>query len=139
MPRILIVTGAHPAAEAADRPIAYRLRGEVIRRLPDAGPPGDPVLVCSDLWYLNNENPSRRPTISVGGPRVNALTAYLGGRIPAAFAIDGELVVQMDLDLAEPAVCCWGSDAAATGRAVDIFVGRYLDHYLSGVDRFGSA
>jgi len=46
------------------------------------------VLVCSDVWYLNNDPLRSRPTISIGGPGVNALSAYLADKLPSAFAIE---------------------------------------------------
>ncbi len=91
---------------------------------------GSPVIVCSDLWYLNNQELRKRPTVSIGGPEVNALSAYLGGRVPSAFAVDGVLVVQMDLDLAERVACCWGAGPEATEEAVLAFASRYLDRFM---------
>ena len=131
---ILIVTGAHLRAEAADRPIAYALR----RRLADwLGSRGEPenaeaprVLVCSDVWYLNNDPLRSRPTISIGGPGVNALSAYLGDKLPSAFTIENVLMVQADLDFVEVLACCWGSDAGSTAAAVDAFAERYLDAFM---------
>src|SRR5262245_48356679 len=56
---ILIVTGAHLKAEASDRPLAYHLRKKMTDWLASHGTPENPecprVLVCSDVWYLNNE------------------------------------------------------------------------------------
>lgn len=132
---VLIVTGAHLRSESGDRPIAYRLR-EAMLDWRDRNNPGEPifdVLVCSDVWYLNNEELHLLPTISVGGPGVNALTANLGDKIPAAFVIENDLIVQVDLDFAELRAVIWGMDHAATIRAADAFVEKYLETWLTEV------
>ncbi|MEM6757638.1 MAG: hypothetical protein AAF586_10765, partial [Planctomycetota bacterium] len=78
--RVLIVVGAHLRAEAADRPLAYRLIEEIEnwkeRFAEQLGVEIEPT-VCTDLWYLNHEELRSLPTICVGGPGVNALSAYL--------------------------------------------------------------
>ena len=126
---ILIVVGAHLSAEVYDRPLAYRLREAVLGAL-GAGEP-DRVIVCSDLWYLNRDQLRGLPAVSVGGPTVNAFTAYLGDKLPSAFAVDGRLVVQMDPE--GPLACCWGIDAAATAAAVEAFAERHLEQWLGAV------
>lgn len=128
---ILVVTGAHLRSEAGDRPLAYALAEEVRRRLEARGEDNPPtVLVCSDVWYLNNEDLRRFPVVSVGGPGVNALSAYLTGRLPAAFAVEGVLCVQLDLDFVEMSACCWGMDSRTTVPAVEAFIEKYLDVFL---------
>lgn len=141
---IVLVTGAHLRAETGDRPIAYRLRTRMLdwlaaRGLVDSTPgehPGadgahHPVVVCSDLWYLNRPELRERPTVSIGGPGVNALSAHLADKLPSAYALDGVLLVQMDLELIERVACCWGTDHAATVAAVDAFIQKYLDDFMS--------
>lgn len=125
------MTGAHLRAEAGDRPTAYRLRERMLAWLEDH-PKGErcAVLVCSDIWYLNNEDLRRLPAVSVGGPGVNALAAYLGDKLPSAFSIEGVLSVQADLDFHEMIASCWGMDARTTGAAVDAFIERYLGHFM---------
>jgi hypothetical protein len=132
---IPIVVGAHPRAEADDRPIAYALAAEIERRLDRAGGPAPRVTLCTDLWYLNDDRLRTMPTVSVGGPEVNALSAFLGDRVPSAFAIDGRLVVQMDLELGDPVACCWGVGAEATRAATEAFSDRYLDLFLDAALR----
>jgi hypothetical protein len=129
---ILVVTGAHLRAEAEDRPIAYRLRQGMLNWLADAGSrvEAERVLVCSDLWYLNQAELRRRPTVSVGPPGVNALTAYLGGKLPTAFAVRDRVTVQFDAESADAVAACWGLDGGCTGQAVEAFVGRYLDLFM---------
>lgn len=129
---VLIVTGAHLRAEQSDRPMAYRLRDVMLQWLDErlSGPPPIDVLVCSDLWWLNNEDLRDRPTVSIGGPGVNALTAYLSDKVESAFTIDNVLTVQMDVLLTRPWAVCWGMDAGSTLRSVDAFVERYLELFL---------
>ncbi|HYE62569.1 MAG TPA: hypothetical protein VD997_11295 [Phycisphaerales bacterium] len=129
--QILIVTGAHLSAELYDRPIAYRLRERVLHAIQESDGP-EQVLVCSDLWYLNRDPLRELPTVSIGGPAVNALTAYLADKLPSVFAIDGQLVVQGDWDKA-PLACCWGIDAERTAAAADLFAEKYLEAWLGAL------
>ncbi len=87
-------------------------------------------MVCTDLWYLNDAPLRRCPTIALGGPDRNALTAYLRDKVPSAFAIDGSLLVQVDLTYGQLDACCWGADDAMTARAVDAFCERYLPQFV---------
>lgn len=126
---ILIVVGAHLSAEVYDRPLAYRLRERVLTVLESDDP--ERVVVCTDLWYLNRDQLRELPAISVGGPTVNAFTAYLGDKLPSTFAVDGRLVVQAAWDA--PLACCWGIDAAGTAAAVEAFAERHLEQWLGAV------
>jgi hypothetical protein len=130
---LLIVTGAHLEAETHDRPVAYTLRDRMLAGLSERGQAKGQVIVCSDLWYLNNEALRHRPTVSVGAPALNALTAFLGDKLPSVFTVDGVLVVQADLEMLDLVVCCWGRDHASTEAAVKAFGERYLDQYLDAV------
>lgn len=88
------------------------------------------VVVCSDVWWLNTESAQRLPTVSIGAPEVNALSAYLAARIPSAFSIESTLAVLLDLDAASLLACCWGASPAATSSAVDAFSDRYLRSFV---------
>lgn len=134
---VLIATGAHLRSEVGDRPLAYALRKEILSRLDARFPDGPPVdvVVCSDVWRLNDDALKTVPTVSIGGPGVNALTAYLGDKLASVFVIDDQLIVQMDLDFDDMLACCWGMDHDLTIQAVDAFVERYLDDYLDAVIR----
>jgi hypothetical protein len=134
---ILIVVGAHLRAEVGDRPLGYRLRQRMIDWL-DANTPKDPgdadrarqVVVLSDVWYLNNNELRSRPTVSIGAPGVNALSAFLADKLPSALAVEDVLLVQVDLDFEDIIACCWGVNTAATMSAVDGFCERYLDAFM---------
>jgi hypothetical protein len=130
--QILIITGAHLSAEVYDRPLAYRLRERLLAALGEADNPTR-VVVCSDLWYLNRDQLRELPTVSIGGPRVNALTAYLGDKLPSVFAVDGQFVVQGDWERS-PLACCWGIDAERTAAAVEVFAERCLEGWLGAVE-----
>lgn len=132
---LLIVVGAHLKAEAADRPIAYRLQQTINEHLDAEADPPDLVvpLVCSDVWYLNNDELHGRPLICLGGPGVNALSAYLYPRLANALQVDDQLVIQLDPDMADLRVNIWGMNHGQTAAAVDLFTRRYLDAYLQRV------
>jgi hypothetical protein len=130
---LLIVVGAHLRAEEADRPLAYQLQARVrawqrqhkgvlnVKLTP---------VVCSDVWYLNHPDLQRRPTISLGGPGVNGLSAYFAQQLKSARADEQQIVIQIDGDFVDLRVCIWGTDHALTRRGIDLFVERYLDGFL---------
>ena len=122
---VLIVCGAHLRAEWYDRPIAYRLRAALAERGLGS------AIVVSDVWYLNRDELRHRPTVSVGGPEVNALSAYLGARLPSAYVVDGVCVVQFDVDSADAVASCWGAGAEGTLAAVEAFVDRYAGEFVA--------
>lgn len=135
-PSIILVTGSHLAAEVSDRPLAYHLRSLIVQELErtETEPlPPDDIVVCSDLWYLNNAALRERPTISVGGPTVNALTASWAESLPSVFAIDQVLIVQGDWSQDPPVAAIWGVHTAATARAIEAFREKYLADFLSAV------
>jgi hypothetical protein len=131
---LLIVVGAHLRAEFTDRPLAYRLREQVLRWQDqslgeDDAKPLRPV-VCSDVWYLNSTELAARPTVCIGDPNVNAASAMLATRMPTAFVIENTLRVHLDLEFIDLRACMWGANHSATASAVDVFVERYLDGFL---------
>lgn len=130
---LLIVVGAHLQAERSDRPLAYRLRERILRwqdeHGSEIGAPIEPI-VCTDVWYLNNDDLLRAPAIALGRPGVNAATAYLASRLPLAFVIDDTLQVQLDQEFIDRRACLWGVDAQSSVSAVDLFCERYLKDFL---------
>jgi hypothetical protein len=138
---IWIVTGVQLKAELGDRPLAYRVEREVRDRLsrlldpPEAGePPRLSPVVVSDVYYLNNDEARGAPTISIGGPGVNALSASLVEQLPTPVAIENTLVVQMDLEMNDLRCAVWGMNHLDTVRAVDTFIAKgYLDTFVQGV------
>ena len=138
---IPIVTGVQLNAELGDRPLAYRVESaarEILTRLLGPPEPNQPPalapVVVSDVFYLNHEALQARPTISVGGPGVNALSAALVNTLPTVVAIEQVLVVQMDLEWNDLRCAVWGMDHLDTVRAVELFLSKgYLETFLRGV------
>lgn len=136
---ILLVTGVTVDAERHSRPLAYHIREHILAwqavELDDDedAAPGTrdlEAVVCSDVWWLNNPELRACPTISVGAPEENALSAHLASRLPSVYTIDRRLIVQMDLDGVDLQAACWGVDRASTTGAVDRFLEGYLDRFL---------
>lgn len=131
---ILIVVGTTPRAEEADRPLAYYLKQQV-EAMADEGV-GElegvrfQVLVLSDFRWLHDEAIQVLPTISLGGPGVNALAHRWLEELPLTLAVDDQFYVQMDPELDEPRVSLWGMDNATTQVAVSAFLERYLPRFL---------
>ena len=123
---ILIVTGAHLHAEAADRPVAYALQRALVEAIGARGR----AIVCSDVWYMNDDKLRSCPTISVGSPGVNALSAFLADKLPSAFVVEGKVMVQADPDFEELVACCWGAGESGTGSAVSVFAERFLEGFV---------
>ena len=139
---LIIVVGAHPQSEWLLRPVAYHLRKAMADWLdrrwgprPDDGPHPCMPLVCTDVWYLNDDALRARPTISIGGPEVNALSAYLLARVPVVFSINDRLAVHLDIRFQDLSACCWGVDAESAAAAVDAFAQRYLAGFMDAATR----
>lgn len=123
-----IVVGAHVRAEVEDRPTASALRDALASRAPE-GFPLAPV-VMTDMWYLNNDALRAQPTIAVGRPDVNALSAFLADKLPSVITVDDRFVVLLDPELSDPAASCWGVNATATAEAVHAFVEKWSAAFL---------
>ncbi|MGH7213532.1 MAG: hypothetical protein ACREIT_02030 [Tepidisphaeraceae bacterium] len=138
---IWVVTGIQLNAELGDRPLAYRIEQELRTRLaarlgptPAGGLPLLAPAVISDVFYLNHDEASKRPLISIGGPGVNAVSAMLVDKLPTAVAIEETLVVQMDVEMNDRRCAVWGMNHLDTVRAVELFISRgYLDTFVDGV------
>lgn len=129
---IVLVTGSTLRAEAQDRPLAYRLRRVIRKRI--AKEAFLRPVVVSDIWYLNSESLQQMPTISIGGPGVNAASQYFFSKLPTALGIDGLLLIQMDVALEDHRCCVWGMDHRKTIDALKVFANcGYLDQFLEGI------
>jgi hypothetical protein len=85
---VLIVTGSTLRAEELDRPLAYYLKQQVERLVAIRTAGGDDneptqVLVVADFRWMSDEPLQQMPTISVGGPGVNALAFRFSDRAVA--------------------------------------------------------
>jgi hypothetical protein len=133
---VLIVVGAHLRAEVADRPLAYRLRDQVeawvAQQRDSLATPIRPV-VCSDIWYLNHSVLHSRPTVSIGGPGVNALSSHFARSIAGRDDNDQQVILQIDPEFTDLRVSIWGTDHELTAKGVDLFVKDYLEGFLKAV------
>lgn len=133
---LLIVVGAHLRAEQADRPLAYRLRDQVqswvAEHRDSLATPILPV-VCSDIWYLNHNALHARPTVSIGGPGVNALSSHFARSIAGRDDGDQQVVLQIDPEFTDLRVSIWGTDHDLTAKGVDLFLKDYLEAFLKAV------
>ncbi len=133
---VLIVVGAHLRAEMADRPLAYQLRDYIEEWVgKHAAQLTVPIVpaVCTDVLHVNHESLQKRPTISLGGPGVNALSAFYAQRIEQAMVRDNQMVIQLDPEYVDLRACVWGMDHDLTSRALELFIEHYLDGFLKAV------
>ena len=128
---LLLVVGAHLRAEIADRPVAERLRSQILAWIAatDCEFPLQPI-VCTDMWYLNDADLLARPSIIIGEPSVNAAAAYFANRLPTAFVVDEQFEVQLDVEFIDLHACLWGVGHEATQASVEAFSLRYLEAFL---------
>jgi hypothetical protein len=90
-------------------------------------------VVCSDIWYMNQEALHQRPTISLGGPGVNALSQYYAEKLTPAVVRENKIILQLDPEFTDLRVCIWGMNHSLTVDAVELFYRKYLDGYLRAV------
>jgi hypothetical protein len=133
---LLIVTGSTLRAEEMDRPLGYYLKQRIERALVEAGGADKQgledyvVQVVADFRWIHDKPLQGLPTITVGGPSVNALTHRWLEEVPVTLAYNDRYFIQMDPDLVEPRVSIWGMDNATTQIAVSVFVDRFLPRFL---------
>ena len=133
---VLIVVGAHLRAEQADRPLAYQLCEQVeawvSKHRDTLATPIQPV-VCTDIWYLNNSVLHARPTVSIGGPGVNALSLHFAQSITGRTDDDQQVVIQIDPEFTDLRVSIWGTDHDLTVKGLELFFKDYLESFLKAV------
>ncbi len=132
---ILIVSGSTLRAEELDRPLAYYLKQQVEaqltrRRVEGIDETSPPVLVIADFRWMNDKPLQSLPTISIGGPGVNALAHVWFEELPFSLAVEEQFCVQMDPELVEARVSIWGMNNADAQVAASIFVERFLSRFL---------
>lgn len=129
---LLIVTGSTLRAEEVDRPLAYYLEQRIEQYMAEHPSEVDPlsVRVIADFRWIHDEPLQDYPTISVGGPGVNALAHRWLEEVPVSLAVDERYYLQMDPDLEEPRASVWGMDNTTTQIAVSVFVERFLGRFL---------
>jgi hypothetical protein len=129
---LLIVTGSSLRAEEADRPLAYYLKQQVEGAAGqlDAFPDPPVVHVIADFRWLHEDALQALPTISLGGPGVNAVAHRWLEDVPVSLAVDNQYYIQMDPDLKELRASIWGMDNPNTQLAVAVFLQRFLPRFL---------
>ena len=133
--RLLIVTGSTLRAEDVDRPLAYYLKQRIEKPSPSEGDDASTaesfrIHVVADFRWIHDEPLQSVPTISIGGPGVNALAHRWLEDLPVAPAVDGRYGIPMDPALEEPRVSIWGMDNATTQIAVSVFIERFMPRFL---------
>jgi hypothetical protein len=119
-----------------DRPLGYYLKQRIEDSLAQAAATKQPglddylVRIVADFRWIHDEPLQSLPTISLGGPGVNALSHRWLEEVPVSLAFSERYFIQMDPDLAEPRVSIWGMDNASTQIAVSVFVDRFLSRFL---------
>jgi hypothetical protein len=133
---LLIVTGSTLRAEEMDRPLGYYLKQRIEHALSEAAATGRRglddylVRVVADFRWIHDEPLQALPTISLGGPGVNALAHRWLEDVPISLAYSERYFIQMDPELTEPRVSIWGMDNITTQIAVSVFVDRFLSRFL---------
>jgi len=133
---LLIVTGSTLRAEEMDRPLGYYLKQRIERSLREAATTGRQgledyiVRVVADFRWIHDEPLQSLPTISLGGPGVNALAHRWLEDVPVSLAFNERYFIQMDPDLSEPRASVWGMDNTTTQIAVSVFIDRFLPRFL---------
>ena len=134
---IVLVTGSSPVAEERDRPVAYLLKSEIDRR--GAGHAYRRAVVVADLWYLENRIFHHNPTIAIGGPGANGVCEEFSSLLPTVYSREEQVFIQADFEGDNKRAALWGTDAAMTATAVEIFTTQgHLDDLLARVWRFRS-
>jgi hypothetical protein len=133
-PLAVVVVGADPAAEVYDRPIARylveRINAWAGAHAAQTGRPVPGAYCITDLWYLNNAHLRMRPTVAVGAPAVNAMSAMIVGRVPPVFAVADRYAVHVQPEFEQLVACCWGIDPAETHAAAAYFAERTMAEFL---------
>jgi hypothetical protein len=133
---LLIVTGSTLRAEEVDRPLGYYLKQRIDQALREAVANGRRdlegyvVRVIADFRWIHDEPLQSLPTISLGGPGVNALAHRWLEEVPVSMAYSERYFIQMDPDLADVRASVWGMDNSTTQIAVSVFVDRFLPRFL---------
>jgi hypothetical protein len=132
---VVLVTGSSVTSEERDRPLAYGLKAEIDRR--GAGHAYRRAVVVGDLWYLDNPIFQLNPTLAIGGPGANGVAQEFSTVLPTVYKREEQVFVQVDFEGELKRAALWGSNAAFTAAAVDVFTTHgYLDDLLGRIWRF---
>ena len=131
---ILIVVGMDIEPEEADRPLAYRLKAAIEASTHFGGHPFRKCLVISDALYDHDKLIQVCPTITIGGPGVNALAGKLVEELPVYLSRSNRSFIQLDKDFREQKIAIWGMDRDSTSEAIEMFIANgILDDFLKTI------
>jgi hypothetical protein len=126
---ILITIGHKVLPQLNDGAAAAKLRQEINRRggeheLRVAG-------IVTDTALGGEERYLKCPVITIGGPRINAITAALAKELPHDAVSTETRHIQHEIDHGDRRVALWGDGAAETAQAVELFIASgLLDRFL---------
>ena len=104
---LLIVTGSTLRAEEMDRPLGYYLKQRIEQAVLEGSTKGHQgledfrVRVIADFRWIHDKPLQGLPTISLGGPGVNALSHRWLEEIPFSLDYGQRYFIQMDPELSE--------------------------------------
>jgi len=131
---ILIVVGSDIKPEEKDRPIAYRLKGQIESHPAYGKLPFRKCIVISDSLYEEDKIIQVCPTICIGGPGVNAAAARLFKTLPIYHNHNDRFFIQLDADRKARVISIWGMDQSSTEEAVNYFMAAgLLNEFLKSV------
>jgi len=119
---ILIVVGADIKPEQKDRPLAYWLQKQIDKATGFEKTPFSKSIVISDALFSGDKIIQACPTISIGGPGVNLVTAELVNELPIYISEDYRYYIQCDDKPGKNRVLIWGMDQETSSGALNIFV-----------------
>ncbi|NLI16583.1 MAG: hypothetical protein GX409_09895, partial [candidate division Zixibacteria bacterium] len=91
-------------------------------------------IVISDSLYESDKIIQICPTISIGGPGVNALAARLAEILPIQISKDDRFFIQYNEKGGDNIVSIWGMDQESTKAAVELYIqDGYLDKFIKKV------
>src|SRR6516165_5991034 len=106
---LLIVTGSTLRAEEMDRPLGYYLKRRIEEAMSASSNTTEAkqALDLADYRWIHDEFLQKLPTISLGGPGVNALAHRWLEEVPISLAYNDRFFIQMDPELNEPRASIW--------------------------------
>jgi len=119
---ILIVVGADIKPEQKDRPLAYWLQKQIDKAGGFERTPFSKCIVITDALFNNDKIIQACPTISIGGPGVNRVTAELINKLPVYISEDYRYYIQCDDKPGKNRVLIWGMDQETSSGALNVFV-----------------
>jgi hypothetical protein len=132
---VVVVISADVGPTSDDSYAAHLLKDAVDGR--GAGHPFRRAVIISDVAWFDTPLFHESPTICIGGGGVNGVAGRFTAELPTVWSDQGRSVIQAEFGDGPKRAALWGTDAAATGAAVDAFIARgWLDEFLDRCWRF---